>query len=338
MTPETFTTEGLPRQQQYDAWRGWFGSVFETEPLGSPDDGFPAKSELWNLDGFVLSRVTAPPLKVTRTKSLIRREPVDHWAITIGRHAVTRVDADGTVREAPPGALFVVSLGHEMTSERQQDERLQLYVPRDRCRDLAPALDAARGMVLDTPPGRLIADYLRLVERTLPDLAPDEATRLGQALAAMIGACVAPTPDQVALAAKQLDCGRLERVRRTVRRYLRSPALGPDFLCRAVGTSRSQLYRLMEAEGGVARYIQRQRLQEGHAVLCDPFNTKSIAIIAEELCFSDASGFSRAFRQEFGVSPSDLRTKARTGVSPKPAPLPRPRTNAPNFSDSLRAF
>jgi hypothetical protein len=45
-------------------------------------------------------------------------------------------------------------------------------------------------------------------------------------------------------------------------------------------TSRSQLYRLLEGEGGVARYIRRRRLSESFAILCDTSNNFSIASIA----------------------------------------------------------
>ena len=78
-------------------------------------------------------------------------------------------------------------------------------------------------------------------------------------------------------------------------------------LCRQLGTSRSQLYRLMEGAGGVTHYIKRQRLFEGYAALCDTSNTRPIAAIAEELCFADRSAFTRAFRHEFGTRPSDVR-------------------------------
>jgi len=57
--------------------------------------------------------------------------------------------------------------------------------------------------------------------------------------------------------------------------------------------SRSNLYRLFEDTGGVARYIQRERLLEAHAVLTNPANSQSISAIAEDLCFADASSFSR---------------------------------------------
>ena len=37
---------------------------------------------------------------------------------------------------------------------------------------------------------------------------------------------------------------------------------------------------------------------------------------AEMLCFADGSTFSRAFRREFGMSPSDVRARASSGMPP----------------------
>jgi len=100
-------------------------------------------------------------------------------------------------------------------------------------------------------------------------------------------------------------------VSHVVRKYLRSPALGPRLLCRSLRMSRSKLYRLMDAEGGVVRYIQRQRLLEAYALLSDPSVDLPITAIAEDLCFADTSGFSRAFRREFGATPNDVRAASR---------------------------
>ena len=154
----------------------------------------------------------------------------------------------------------------------------------------------------------LLGDYLAGLERILPDVAPDHLPRLSDAIGAMVAACLAPEPAQ-----PQLDLVRRERVRHLVRRYLRSPALGPRLLCRSLTMSRSKLYRLMDSEGGVVRYIQRQRVLEAHVLLSDPSVDRPITAIAEGLCFADTSGFSRAFRREFGASPSDVRAAVRTG-------------------------
>ena len=130
----------------------------------------------------------------------------------------------------------------------------------------------------------------------------------------------------------------MERVRRAVRSNLRSPLLGPDRLCREAATSRSQLYRLLEGEGGVARYILRRRLSESFAILCDTTNNFSIAAIAETLCFADASNFSRAFRREFGMSPSEVRTASLVGLAPEATTKVPPGSEAHSFADCLRAF
>jgi AraC-like DNA-binding protein len=84
-------------------------------------------------------------------------------------------------------------------------------------------------------------------------------------------------------------------------------------LCKLAGVSRSNLYRMFEPYGGVARYVQRQRLRRAHDLLADPDCIRKIGSIANDYCFADASTFSRAFRHEFGYSPSDVRKWAESG-------------------------
>jgi AraC-like DNA-binding protein len=316
MDPDLFSTRTLPERHQLDAWRGWFGGVFEVRPE-SPGERFIAESRTWAPGGFILSRVHAPSIRVTRTRELLRREPVDHWVIAIG-NAPTEIRCNGDVGKVPPQAPFLMSLGDELVSARATDERLHLYLARDDFACIAAQLDAARGTALASPLGELLAEHMLLLERTLPLLSPEEAARLGTALQAMVAACIAPTPDRMAAAAPQIAFQRLERMRRAVQRHLRLPALGSELLCRELGTSRSQLYRLMEREGGVAHYVQRQRLRAAFQALSDPDNPRSIASVAEEFCFADAATFSRSFRQKFGISPSE----ARAGAAPQHLPPP----------------
>jgi AraC-like DNA-binding protein len=107
-----------------------------------------------------------------------------------------------------------------------------------------------------------------------------------------------------------------DKARRCILRNLRSHKFGPDRLCRELGMSRSSVYRLLEAEGGLARYIQRLRLSEIFARLSDPSNREPIVDIADELGMVDPSSFSRAFRRQFGISPTDAREAAQAGLVP----------------------
>ncbi len=210
---------------------------------------------------------------------------------------------------------MIVSLGVDMVSERDADDRIQIYLPRDRFADLAPVLDRACEVVADTTASRLLADYMVALSQRLPDLDVSEVPRLGDSLAAMVAACMQPTADRARAAAPKLGFARMERVRRIARAHLRSPHLDAAFLCREAGISRSQLYRLLDAHGGVMRWIQRQRLIESRARLDDIGYTGTIAAVAQEFCFEDASTFSRAFRRVFGVSPRDVRAAAVDGIT-----------------------
>jgi len=314
MVPETFSTQSVRERDQYGAWREWFRPIFEVTPLDSGVMSFPARNTLWKLDDLVVSRVSAPAVRVLRTPTHLRRNPVDHWIVSYCQQGETMIRTERATLLGRPGVPFLWSLGEASETVRTKTERLQLYLSRDAFRDIAPVLDAACGAVLDTPLGRLLGDFMLSLEHRLQGLAIEDMPRLTAAARALIAACVAPSAERIAGAKDQVDRGRLERVRQTVRTHLRSPKLGPDTLCRAVGMSRSNLYRLLEAEGGVARYIQRQRLLEARETLSDPKSKRSISTIAEELCFADPSSFGRAFRTMFGHSASEVRSAAFSGV------------------------
>jgi AraC-like DNA-binding protein len=337
MIPDSFATHTLRPQDQLGSWHQWFQSVIDIVPK-KPTDGFPAAIHLWRLGGLAISRTSAPPVDVARTRGHLRRDAVDHWVISYcarGAHSATTA---GTSLEVPSRVPYLWSLGQEFQHERTHVDRVQLLMARDAFRDIAPVLDAALGSTLDTPLGYLLGDYMMALERRLPTVTEADLPRLANAVGAMVGAAVAPSAERVAVARPQIDVGRKERVRQAVRRHLRTPTLGPRTLGRLVGMSRSNLYRLFEDIGGVGRYIQRERLLEAHAVLTDPAITKSIAAIADDLCFPDASSFSRTFRRGFGHSPGEVRSAALAGLA-SPAPLRGlALPEGAGFGDLLRGF
>jgi AraC-like DNA-binding protein len=317
MNSVRFSTHELTRPRQLEAWRSWYAGSFEVTTLDdAPERGFAGESEVWKLNGMALVSVSAPPLYATRTKSLIRRDPTDHWVITVGKQAATGLILENDQITIPAGVPFVLSMGDFFANQRDLDNRLQLSIARDKFNAISPALDAARGRAVSTPLGGMLAEYIQLLERQLPGLTDEDARNLPQAVAAMVAACVAPSADGMSTARGQIGATLKDKARRCILRNLRSHRLGVNMLCRELGMSRSSVYRLLEAEGGVARYIQDLRLSESLAQLSDPSNTKPIATIADELGLMDSSSFSRAFRRQFGISPTDAREAAQAGLVP----------------------
>jgi AraC-like DNA-binding protein len=337
MIPATFATHSLPLSEQFEAWRGWYGSVVGMTSRQPATEGFRARATTWTLAGFVFSRATTPPIAISRTQTLMRRNPVDHWVVSLGKQSGTDLKSGRDALQAPAGVPFVISLGREAYQERERD-RIQLYLARDGFQAIAPLLDAAQGTALDTPEGKLLADYMLLLERNLPQLPPTDGPKLAAAIQAMLGACLAPSAERISEASRHIDLTLMERVRQAVRRNLRSPSLGPDKLCREAATSRSQLYRLLESEGGVAHYIQRRRLSESYSMLCDVSKNFPIGKVAEMLCFADGSSFSRAFRREFGMSPSEVRARSLVGVPQTTPPKCPAGSGIHNFGECLRSL
>jgi AraC-like DNA-binding protein len=338
MDPDGFSTRLFDARNQKDAWAEWFQPVFDVLAEDACESGFAAEYSVWNLGALSLTRVSAPATRTARTAAHIRRSPIDHWVISYCRNGSTTVSTGCSQLDAKAGVPFVWSLGQVSESRRTVSDRLQLYLPRDAFADLGGFLDMAVGSMIDSGPGQLLADYMLLLERNLPNLAPEDASRLPTAIQSMVAACVAPSADRLAYALPQIKLTMLERVRQAVSRNLRSPSLGLRKLCRETAMSRSQLYRILESEGGVANYIQRRRLSESFSMLCDTSSTLPINEIAASLCFSDPSSFSRAFRREFGVVPTEVRASSRSG---RPPAKPRPKSGSQQsrmFSDCVRSF
>ena len=338
MTPQVFSTQSLAPRDRHEAWHEWFRPVLDVVAVDQSYSEFVAENSAWKLGCLVMSRVSAPPVRVVRTKAQVRRDPVDHWVLTYAQQGSMWVKDDKDSFEVPPGVPYLWSLGEKSESERTRIDRLQLFLPRDEFRDIATQLNSTCGSLLDMPLGLLLGDYMLALERRLPALTPGELPALTNSMQAMIAAAVAPSPERVAVARNQIEFGRMERVRKVIQRHLRSPVLGPTTLCRLVGISRSNLYRLLEPAGGVAHYIQKQRLLEAHAVLSNPTATVKISAIADDLCFSDASSFSRAYKKEFGYSPGETRSAAMAGFAIFAKTRDRTVRDLGVFGDLLRDF
>jgi AraC-like DNA-binding protein len=102
-----------------------------------------------------------------------------------------------------------------------------------------------------------------------------------------------------------------QRIKRFIEQNLASSELSPGLICRHVGVSRSQLYRLFAGSAGVAHYIRSCRLLRARAELLS--STAGVASVAHSCGFSSHAHFSRVFKQHFGLTPWQwaLRGRAR---------------------------
>lgn len=186
----------------------------------------------------------------------------------------------------------------------------------DHLRPFPPGNDALQTAMpglggLDTPGGRLLRDHLLLLAAELPQMNTEQAAHMAEATWALVALATASGAPRREAVARPVVATQMARLHALIRTRLGSATFGPARLSQLSGISRSQLYRLFEPHGGIAIFIQRERLAAAQRALSNPYDFRSIREIAESLGLFDPSSFSRMFRRSFGISPRQLRLVCR---------------------------
>lgn len=309
LTPLTFDTASVPREQQFEAWRSYQASVIDVSLSTPASQGFHFQQEVWHLGQLAFTTARMPGPLVPRSWRHLRKDPLDHWCLVLP-------DSQSVQPGEQPRQLHIRSLGRPFEGSASDSSVSTMFIPRDLLRPISGVLDNHSGTLETTGLGGVLSDFFIALERRLPALEAKDMARVVDGVRALIVACLAPTADRLREASPLIATTVLERARQVVHTNLGSPKLGADMLCAELGISRSKLYRLFEPMNGVSRYILRQRLVAAHKALSDPAENRSVALLAEHFCFPDAATFSRAFRKEMGCSPSEVRAEARGGLQP----------------------
>ena len=119
------------------------------------------------------------------------------------------------------------------------------------------------------------------------------------------GAVPAPSSDK----GFQIEDAFLQKIRLLVEENLDDADFGIAELCRALLLSRSQLHRKLKAltNRTTSRVIRTIRLQNAKTLLQS--SELTIAEVAYDTGFKDPNHFSRVFKEEFGMTPSELRSQ-----------------------------
>ncbi|MGY8661497.1 AraC family transcriptional regulator [Bradyrhizobium sp. UFLA05-109] len=251
-------------------------------------------------------------LEYDRTPAHIARGGLDHYNIALcvegemwfgsGRREVT----------LRPGDICLLDMGQpNRTVQRGGGGRTRIIAIILQRAMLVPRLahpDSATAILLpsDHPHARLLGKHFAaLMLAPAPEAGSAEATieAIAEIVAAVAGGA-ADIAEGVERAERHLY---LTMIKRHIAGHL-TDTLTAGELCRQFQISRASLYRLFEADGGLAHYIREQRLNHALRLLISPAAQDTRLIdLAVELHFSSDSTFIRAFRRKFGLTPGELR-------------------------------
>jgi AraC-like DNA-binding protein len=312
--------------RRWTAWQGgratdletWYSLVGGGDPMPSTitmldDDRFTAELRRCTLDGFVLDvlDVDAAPHVVTRSPQHIAHHTVAEHMVLFqfsGSSAFSQAGATATMRSGD------VAIGSSLISYswafHEPVRVMALRVDRDRVSVPFSALTS-----LIARPIRARTGIVSYVARFAEALADDPelfdgagGQRLVEGLYAMCEGGFLVAQDD----ASSSHASTRERVLTATRRRLQDPQLRLTDIAAASFLSRRQVQRVFEAEGSsFGAWVRLRRLEAVRRDLKHPGNVgERLGVIAARWGFPDQAHFSRAFREQYGETPTRYRARA----------------------------
>jgi len=319
-----FNTDQLLPEQRFPVWRDALSFMFDvTLPAGADPKLFSAESNRWALGPCVVTEGKTTANRAARTPRQTISDGVDRYGLMLLRQGRWECDLDGLIVSIGKDRPFMIDFNRPMTaSSSDGSSYIMVHLSRTTLEDSLPHAFDVHGAMFGGASGLLLTDHLHALVRHLPSMAAAEAGHVGNALCDLIAACLATAPGNEGSVRPKIERALLVKARRYIDDHLHFKDLSHEQICRALGISRSNLYRVFKSMGGVASYIHRRRLAMIHRVLADPREHRRVSAIAAEFGFVNLAHFSRAFRREFGYSASAARLQRQN-------PRPRPASDVP---------
>lgn len=307
-----FNTDNLDSNERYDAWQDNLGVLFDmTGPDGQArGKDFRASIDACDLGGVVFGVTRAEAQIFQRDSRRVARDDMDHILVQV---FLEGGGVSGRDQNIQAGDMLIIDLDqtHEMITA--DFSNLTMVLPRELIPGVSDLLAPLHGRRLgaENPMVGFMSEHLQALWRHVPDMGIEQA---GGALQGTIGLIENWLSRQQPMSENDtpsVSAAVGKAVCRYIAMHLEEP-LSPEGLAKEFNISRSQIYRMFAPHGGVARYVLGQRLRRSMRMLTQPlFGLMSIGAIGYACGFTSESGFSRAFRNHYGMAPSEARAAAQ---------------------------
>jgi AraC-like DNA-binding protein len=319
-----FRSDALPSEGRWLAWNQNL-SQFAVDIDGDGDDGgfdgttttcvAPSGLSFTVLESRAPQRITSMPDKVE-----------DVFWLSVMLSGSCTLDLGGEPIAMSPGDILYGKRGARSSAMVNTEFRLLLVnIPGHLLsrKVLVPLPNKAIYLSGGSGIGRIFSGMLTSVAESLEDLdetltGPVEAALPQFLLSSLFG----EHGEQALGGTAAIRAGVLQRVWRTIEAGLSDPSLSLGKVAAVQGLSTRYVQKLFEESGqSFSSYVRRRRLEQCRADLINPINADvSIITTCFQWGFNDAATFSRAFREEFGVSPREYRRTHAARAMPKGTP------------------
>lgn len=295
-----FDYREFSRAERLPAWRQLTQSLYQTWARGDPLD-FTAEVNGYRVGELVFNQPQFSPARFLRGAQHLRGERRDFLSLQVQLSGEERVILPHGQMRIMAGHIYLRDWAYAFDSDATAMRQQSIIIPRHRLNiGTAGGGPQVLSWSMAEPAGRALSMLCAQLFAELPDLNLSQAQGLCDALLGFINALL---EDRRPVANSPVT-------RDTIQQFLSTRLrdnIDVDHLCEHFGVSRSTLYRLFEPLGGVRHYIISARLDRCYSDLrlADRTSTR-VADVAIFWGFTEASSFSRTFRNRFGVPPSRI--------------------------------
>ena len=304
-----FTTNTYPKEQRWDSWR--FALQRKSiELLAMNEDSVYGElisyQSLQKLD-FISVSATQQNIRLNFNE---RGDVVWLFVLLEGSTIITH---DGT-RDAIHENSLIFGDGRDIVElEFNRDHRFLLVVLPKQFLSLRirnPLPENIKLITGEEGAGHFLSGLLRSVADTIDELNTDRIRPVELSLPEfLLTALMENAPAKSMGGTAGARAKLLDRVFQTIEMHLSDPDLNIQQVATEHGISVRYLQKLFESVGeSFGHYLKFRRLERCRMDLISPLHAqKSISEILFQWGFNDSASFSRAFREQYGVSPREYR-------------------------------
>ncbi|MEV0678860.1 helix-turn-helix domain-containing protein [Actinosynnema sp. NPDC050436] len=313
-----FDSNDLAGPDRVDAWRHITSSALVPTEFHIPEPAsFAARLDATTLGVAQVTALRYGSLRSTRTARLIRRSDPEQYQVGVVLTGRQGIDQNRTCACLDAGQLVLYDSSQRFEavvgdcaaeSVVLQFPKRLLPLPAARVdRLLARPIPATHGI------GRLVTRFLVGLVEDRAEFSPHDALRLGHTTIDLVSALLAHCLDDDTPPPHSPTYLLYLRIVSFVDDTLHQPDLAPATIASAHNISVRYLHRIFQQHHpvSVTAHLRHRRLDRCRRDLTDPtLRHRTIAAIAARWGFTRSGEFSRTFRRETGMSPSDYRTEA----------------------------
>ena len=319
-----FDSEAVAPADRFAAWRASMEPAQHIRPVEGSCRDPSVSSTGWALDDLLLSELAFSPISYRRRPG----KAGDYLLLRLYREGRAYGAFEESSFRTRPGEIHLFDQSPQCHGVTTDWHRLQsVFIPYAAVGYVPGRHPAHLSVDADSGVGRVLRSAIEALFAELPRTRQAEGAALAAGFAGLVKGLLLTRPS--AGGSRAFDAARRLAMRRYLEDKLDDPQLGVASLCAAFGASRATIYRDFAEHGGVARFVIRRRLERAFRDLASgpPYRGR-VRRVAERWGFACPYHFSRAFRRQFDLWPSEVFEAAPTDAVGAPGAVAVVRPSA----------